>query len=532
MSATPAETDYPELETRPTLSHRQILTVMAGLMTGMLLAALDQTIVATALPTIVGKLGGLAHYSWVVTAYLLASTASTPLYGKISDLYGRRPVLLFAIGTFVVGSLLAGLSQNMTELIATRAIQGLGAGGLMTMAFTVISDLVAPRDRAKYQGFFGAVFGLATVAGPLIGGYFADHNWRWIFYINLPLGILAMAVVATVLKMPFVRREHKIDYLGAVLMVTGVSSLLLGLSWGGKEYPWGSWKIITLLAAGVVLAALFVWWESRVSEPILPLRLFKSRTFSLATAGSFIIGVAMFGAILYIPLYLQVVKGKSPTESGLLMLPLMVGILGASIGSGRVISRVGRFKWFMVFGAFLVGVGLMLHILLQVDTPLWTAALFMFVVGAGLGFLMQPMILAAQNSLSLRDMGSGTSTATFMRSLGGSVGVAIFGAIFNNRLIHWLDELLPKPPAGSQPSITPDSLGDPKSILALPAQVVDAVQEAFVRSIHTVFLVAALVTVIGLLITLLMPNGKLRGADDALVGPKSAEQAEAESAFV
>ncbi|WP_432984943.1 MDR family MFS transporter [Dactylosporangium sp. CA-233914] len=508
----------PEQQTRPTLAHRQILLLMGGLMTGMLLAALDQTIVGTALPTIVGDLGGLDHYSWVVTAYLLASTASTPLYGKISDLYGRRPVLLFAIATFLAGSLLAGLSQNMTELIATRALQGIGAGGLMTLAFTIVSDVVAPRERARYQGLFGAVFGISSVAGPLVGGYFAENDWRWIFYINVPLAIFALFVCARVLRLvPHTRREHRIDYIGATLMVAGCSALLLALSWGGNEYAWDSAVILGLFAAFAVLTALFIFVEGRAEEPVLPLRLFKRATFSLANVGTFVLGFAMFGSIIYVPLYLQIVKGATPTRSGLLMLPMMAGVIATSIVAGRIISRVGRYKWFPVAGTVVMGTGLLLFTSLEVNTPLWQAFIYMTVIGVGLGLAMQPLILAVQNALDLRDMGAGTSAATFFRSLGGSVGVAALGAVMNNQLATQMRD------AGTSVSINA-----PAQVRALPAAQLEMVEHIFVNALHPVFLAAAVVALLGTLITFALPNKALQGATPVeATTPADAEEAAA-----
>ncbi|WP_344618156.1 MDR family MFS transporter [Dactylosporangium salmoneum] len=491
---------------------------MGGLMTGMLLAALDQTIVGTALPTIVGDLGGMDHYSWVVTAYLLASTASTPLYGKISDLLGRRPVLLFAIATFLAGSLLAGLSQNMTELIATRALQGIGAGGLMTLAFTIVSDVVAPRERARYQGLFGAVFGISSVAGPLVGGYFAENDWRWIFYINVPLAIFAMFVCARVLRLvPHTRREHRIDYLGATLMVAGCSALLLALSWGGNEYAWGSAAILGLFAAFAVLTVAFVIVEGRAEEPILPLRLFKRATFSLSNVATFILGFAMFGSIIYVPLYLQIVKGATPTRSGLLMLPMMGGVIITSIVAGRVISKLGRYKWFPVAGTVVMGTGLLLFTSLKVQTPLWQAFIYMTVIGVGLGLAMQPLILAVQNSLELRDMGAGTSAATFFRSLGGSVGVAALGAVMNNQLASQMHG------AGGNVSINA-----PSQVRALPPAQLQMVEHIFVNALHPVFLSAAVVALVGTLITLALPNKALQGATPEQAAPADSEEAAAE----
>jgi EmrB/QacA subfamily drug resistance transporter len=491
--------------TRPNLSHRQILVLMGGLMLGMLLAALDQTIVGTALPTIVGKLGGIDHYSWVVTAYLLASTASTPLYGKISDLYGRRPILLFAILTFMIGSLAAGASQNMTELIIFRGVQGLGAGGLMTLAFTIISDVVSPRERGRYMGLFGAVFGLSSVAGPLVGGYFAEHDWRWIFYINVPLAIIAVIVCNQVLRLvPHQRRDHKIDYLGSAFMVASVVCLLIALSFGGSTpaWAWSSTRIIGLFVAAFVLGAVFLFVEGRAAEPILPLRLFRKATFSIANAATFILGFAMFGSIIFVPLYLQIVKGASPTKSGLLMLPMMVGIIATSIISGRMISKAGRYKWYPVFGTALMALGLLMFTLLHVNTPLWQAFIYMLVVGVGLGAAMQPLVLAVQNVLELKDMGSGTATSTFFRSLGGAVGVATLGAVLSNKLASMST-------AGGGPAI---SINDPASIQALPAAARAAIQNVFVDALHPIFLTAGLVTVAAVILAFMLPNRELKGA--------------------
>ncbi|MEW2142106.1 MDR family MFS transporter [Micromonospora vinacea] len=516
-----------EASDAPVLNRQQIRLLMFGLMTGMLLAALDQTIVGTALPTIVGELGGINHYSWVVTAYLLASTASTPLYGKMADLYGRRPVFLFSIGTFLLGSLLAGLSQNMTQLIVTRGIQGLGAGGLLTLAFTIISDVVSPRERGRYQGLFGAVFGISSVAGPLVGGYFAETDWRWIFYINVPLAILAIVVCYHVMRLiPFERRDHSIDWLGAGLLVAGVSSLLLALSWGGNEYAWGSGVIITLFVVGAVLGVLFVLQEARVAEPILPLRLFRSATFALANSALLIIGLVMFGSIIFIPLYLQIVKGASPTRSGLLMLPMMAGIIITSILTGRAMTRIGRYKWFPVAGSVTLLAGMFLFTQLEVATSLWVAFGFMVVIGVGLGLCMQSLILAVQNAVSVRDLGAGTSSATFFRSLGGSFGVAILGTVLSSRLTGGLADRLPGAIAQLPPQEraavaasggTNISINDPATILALPGPVRAAIQGAFVDALDMVFLTAGLIAIVAVVVTVTLPNTQLRGA-----GPQGA----------
>lgn len=505
--------------TGSTLSRRNLYLLLAGLMLSMFLAALDQTIVGTALPTIVGSLRGLNDYSWVVTAYLLAATASTPLYGKMSDIYGRRPIMLFAISAFLVGSGLAGISQNMTQLIFFRGLQGLGAGGLMTMVFTVISDVVSPRERGRYQGLFGAVFGFASVAGPLLGGWLADVDWRWIFYINLPTGVVALAVVDRMLRLVRTpRRQHKIDYVGAAFMVASVVCILLATSWGGKQYPWGSATIISLFTAGGVFAVIFLYIETRAPEPILPLRLFRRRTFALANGGTLILGVGMFGGIIFIPLYLQIVRGHTPTQSGLLMLPMMLGIVSSSIISGRLISYIGRYKWFIVAGSVLVTTGLTLFTHLGLTTPAWEVAVYMVVLGVGLGMFMQPLVLAVQNSVDPSDLGTATSTTTFFRSLGGSFGVAMMGAIVAAQVSTWMTRLLPAalaqlPPAQAQQFASGGGgalVQDPSTIRTLPAPIRMVTQQAYVHGLDRIFGVAAAVVSVSIVIALLLPNRELR----------------------
>jgi EmrB/QacA subfamily drug resistance transporter len=519
---------------RPRLTRRQILALMAGLMTALLLAALDQTKVGVALPTIVGQLGDIEHYSWVVTAYLLAATASIPLYGKISDLIGRRPVFLFAVGTFLVGSALAGASQTMVHLIIARGVQGVGAGGLMTLVFVIISDAVSPRERGRYQGLFGAVFGLASIAGPLVGGFFAEYDWRWIFYINIPLGLLALVVCSRVIRMiPHQRREHVLDWRGAVLLVGGVTCLLLALSWGGGEYAWGSSVIVWLLVASGVLAAMFLWQERRTPEPILPLSLFRRATFARANLAIFVLGMSMFGTIIFIPLYLQIVQGASPTRSGLLMLPLMLAIIVTSTTTGRAMSRIGRYKWFPVVGTATLFAGLLLFTQLHRESPMPVVAVYMVVIGIGLGLCMQSLILAVQNAVDLRDLGAGTSAATFFRTLGGSFGVAALGAVLTARLASGLDARLPDAVAQLPPELAGQyadvaetlTVDDPASVLALPEPLRLAVQESLVGALQQVFLVAAAVVLIALVATVSMPDHKLRGpgpdepADDTAAAP-------------
>jgi len=377
------------------LTHRQVLLVFSGLMLGVLLAALDQTIVATALPNIVAHLHGFAELSWVVSAYLLASTVTTPLYGKFSDLYGRKGVFQFAIVVFLIGSALSGLARNMDQLIAFRAVQGLGAGGLIALAMAIIGDIVSPRQRGRYQGLFGAVFAFASVAGPLVGGVIVEHfSWRWVFYINLPIGIVALIVTTSVLRLPFKRLPHRIDYLGSFLLVAGVSSLLLVMVWGGSQYPWSSPVILGLAAVGIALLVGFVAQERRASEPLLPPLLFRNDIFNVSSAMSFLMAMAMFGAIVYLPFYFQLVRGATPTMSGLMLLPLMAGILTMSIMSGRLVTRTGRYRIFPLLGTIVMTTGMVTMTLIGTSTPYGEMAVFMVLLGAGMGMVMQNVILA------------------------------------------------------------------------------------------------------------------------------------------
>ncbi|QIP86730.1 MFS transporter [Streptomyces sp. Tu 2975] len=497
---------------RPGEGHdrRTVLVAIGALLLGMLLAALDQTIVATALPTIVSELGGMDHLSWVVTAYMLAATAATPLWGKLGDQYGRKKLFQTAIVIFLIGSALCGISQNMPQLIAFRAVQGLGGGGLMVLSMAIVGDLVSPRERGKYQGLFGAVFGATSVLGPLLGGFFTEHlSWRWVFYINLPVGVVALLVIAAVLHIPVRRTRHTIDYLGTLLIASVATCLVLVASLGGTTWAWGSTQIIALAVLGAVLLVAFVAVERKAAEPVLPLKLFRIRTFTLVAIISFVIGFAMFGAMTYLPTFLQVVQGISPTLSGVHMLPMVLGLLITSTASGQIVSRTGRWKVFPIIGTAVTALGLLLLHQLTENSSTWQMSLFFFVFGAGLGLVMQVLVLVVQNAVGYEDLGVATSGATFFRSIGASFGVAIFGTIFTNRLEHKLTDALAGqdvPPGAGAAELA----ADPRSIAELPSALRPSVLNAYSTAITDVFLYALPVVALAFLVAWFLKEDKLR----------------------
>jgi EmrB/QacA subfamily drug resistance transporter len=493
-------------------NRRQFVWAFIGLLLSMLLAALDQTIVATALPSIVGELNGLDHIAWVITAYLLAATIGLPIYGKAGDLYGRKAVLVFAIATFLTGSILSGMAGTMTQLIVFRALQGIGGGGLMIGAQAIIADLVPPRERGKYMGLVGAVFGLSSVAGPLIGGFFTDSvGWRWIFYINIPLGLLALATVVFALHLPRTdRAQARLDILGMLLLAAFSTAAVLVTSWGGITYDWSSPQILGLLAGLVITAGLFVWVERRAAEPIIPLSLFRLRNVNLAILGGVTVGIAMFSTIAYLPTYLQMVDGASPTESGLMLIPMTAGMLISVVSSGRLVSATGRYKLWLVLGPAIGAVGLALLANISAGTPYWFTAMGMFTVGLGVGCSMQNLVVVVQNEAPYRNIGAATSSAAYFRQIGASLGIAVFGSLFISRLTDAFASLPPNPEtgAGFDPeavrSLTPQLL----ATLPLPAQ--EAIADAFSTALPPLFLYGVPVMVAGLVLALFIKENPLR----------------------
>ncbi|HUZ53233.1 MAG TPA: MDR family MFS transporter [Streptosporangiaceae bacterium] len=489
---------------------RDVMIVLPGLLLALILAMLDQLVVSTALPRIVGDLGGLNHLSWVVTAYVLASTITTPLYGKLGDLYGRKRLLIAAIIIFLVGSALSGLSHSMDQLIAFRALQGLGAGGLMVGALATIGDLVSPRERGQYMGYMMAAMMLAMIAGPLVGGYITDTlSWRWIFYINMPVGGAALAYIIATLHLPKHKVQHKIDYLGAGVLAIGATAIVLVTTWGGSQYAWGSVTIMSLIVIAVLAVAAFIWVENRATEPILPMHVFRNRNFTLAASMSFLLGLAMFGAMTFLPLYQQTVQHASPTVSGLLLIPMMLGSTVTSLIAGQVTVRTGRYKALPIIGGAIMTGGMLLLANLGPATSRLTSMSFFLIFGIGMGFLMQITTLIAQNSVDPRDMGVASSSRAFFQQIGGSIGVSIFGAVFIRVLHSSMSSKLPGVPLPASGNNI-----NPQTVAHLPGPVRDAVFSSIAHGIDAVFLLAAPAAAIVFGLAWLIKETPLRGRAD------------------
>ena len=491
------------------LSHRQIMILLPGLLMAMLLAMLDQLVVGTALPRIVGDLGGATHLSWVVTAYVLASTITTPFYGKLGDMYGRKKLFIFSIAVFLVGSALSGLSSSMAELITFRAIQGLGAGGLIVGAMATLGEVVPPRERGKYMSYFMVVMMLATVGGPLVGGWITTaFSWRWIFYINLPLGGAALVYLIFVMNLPRRRVEHKIDYLGGILLGVVSTAVILLATWGGTEYQWGSWQIIALIVVAVAALAWFLVTERRAAEPMLPLHVFKVRNFSVTMVLTTFVGISLFGAMTFLPFYQQTIQGASPTMSGLLLTPLMVGSMVTSVLAGQLTTKTGRYRVFPIVGGVLMAVGMFLLSRIGVHTSRWTTGFDYAILGLGMGCLMQMMSLIAQNSVELKDMGVATSSRMFFQQMGGSLGVAAFGAVFAHKLTASMSSLAAH--SGGKLPVSGVSL-DPTQVTTLPAAVKAEVFAGIAQAVHSVFLWTIPAAVLVFVFALLIKEVPLRG---------------------
>ncbi|MEU6609322.1 MDR family MFS transporter [Streptomyces shenzhenensis] len=516
----PAGQDIPEEQGK---QPRSVRVVLLALMIAMMLAMLDNMIVGTAMPTIVGELGGLQHLSWVVTGYTLATAAATPIWGKLGDMYGRKGAFMASIVIFLIGSALSGMAQDMGQLIGFRAVQGLGAGGLMVGVMAIIGDLVPPRERGKYQGMMAGVMALAMIGGPLVGGTITDNwGWRWAFYINLPLGVIALAAVSAVLHLPKKRTKTRIDYLGAALLTVGITAIVLVTTWGGTEYAWTSARIMELCAIGIVSLIAFVIWQTKAAEPVLPLHIFRSRNFTLMSVIGFVTGFVMFGATLFLPLYQQSVQGASATNSGLLLLPMLGAMLVTSMVAGRVTTNSGRYKIFPIAGGVLMVAGLYLLSLMDTGTSRFTSGVYMAVLGLGMGCLMQITMLVAQNSVQMKDMGVASSSTTLFRTLGSSFGVAIMGALFNHRVQDVMAERAGS--AGRQLTEQSAQL-DAASLAKLPAAAREAYQHAVSAGTHSAFLLGTAVAVIVLIAAVFVKEVPLKGGPQK--DPADAAQAQA-----